>query len=58
MLILDFIFQWQIELGMLGAACLFVPWNRRRSHFLPRIALGIALLFVIACLESAVTEDM
>lgn len=57
MLILDFIFQWQIELGMLGAACLFVPWNRRRSHFLPRIALGIALLFVIACLESAVTED-
>ena len=58
MLILEFLFQWQIEVGMLGAACLFVPWNRRRAHFLPRIALGVVLLFAIAHLESILTEGV
>lgn len=44
-LILSYIFQRQIILGMLVAACLFVPWNQRRSRFPLRIALGLALLF-------------
>ncbi|WP_294547568.1 GHKL domain-containing protein [uncultured Pseudoflavonifractor sp.] len=56
MLILNFILRWQIEVGMLGAACLFVPWNRRRPCFLLRIALGVVLMFAISCLESAVTD--
>lgn len=45
MLILSFIFQRQILLGMLAAACLFVPWSRRRPYFPLRIILGTALLF-------------
>lgn len=44
-LILDFIFQRQIILGMLAAACLFVPWSQRRSWFSLRIVLGTVLLF-------------
>lgn len=44
MLILNFILQEQIILGMLGAACLFVPWNQRRPYFPLRIVLGTALL--------------
>lgn len=47
MLIRDFIFQRQVILGMLGAACLFVPWNQRRSHFPLRVVLGLALLFAV-----------
>lgn len=47
MLILDFIYQWQIVLGMLGAACLFVPWGRRRGSFPLRTALGTALLLAL-----------
>lgn len=47
MLILEFLIRWQIEAGMLGAACLFVPWNRRRKRFFPRAALGLALLLVL-----------
>lgn len=47
MLILDFIYQRQIILGMLGAACLFVPWGRRRSRFPLRAALGTALLLAL-----------
>lgn len=45
MLILEFIFHRQIILGMLGAACLFVPWNQRRPYFFLRLALGLPLLF-------------
>lgn len=44
-LILDFIFQRQIILGMLAAACLFVPWSQRRRWFFLRVVLGTALLF-------------
>lgn len=47
MLIIDFIYQWQIVLGMLGAACLFVPWGRRRGRFPLRAALGTALLLAL-----------
>lgn len=47
MLIIDFIYQWQIVLGMLGAACLFVPWSRRRGRFPLRAALGTALLLAL-----------
>ncbi|WP_294517621.1 GHKL domain-containing protein [uncultured Pseudoflavonifractor sp.] len=57
MLILDFLLRWQIEIGMLGATCLFVPWNRRRPHFLFRAVLGVGLLFAVAYLESALMKD-
>ena len=56
-MILDFLLRWQIEIGMLGAACLFVPWNRRRPHFLFRAVLGVGLLFAVAYLESALMKD-
>ncbi len=46
MLILDFMIHRQVILGMLGAACLFVPWNQRRPRFLLRVLLGTALLLV------------
>jgi len=45
--IVDFILKKQILLGMLGAACLFVPWNRRRSRFPLRIIVGTGLVFVV-----------
>lgn len=45
-MLIDFIFQRQIILGMLAAACLFVPWSQRRSWFSLRIVLGTVLLFV------------
>lgn len=47
MFIIDFILGRQIILGMLGAACLFVPWNRRRSYFPLRFLGGAALVLVI-----------
>ena len=47
MLILNFILREQIVLGMLGAACLFVPWNQRRPYFPLRIALGTGLLLAV-----------
>ena len=56
-MILDFLLRWQIEIGMLGATCLFVPWNRRRPHFLFRAVLGVGLLFAVAYLESALMKD-
>lgn len=56
--VLDFIFQRQIILGMLGAACLFVPWNQRRPYFLLRILSGTALLFAIIRLIPALVEPM
>lgn len=47
MLIIDFVLRKQIVLGMLAAACLFVPWNRRRSFFPLRFLAGaILVLFV------------
>lgn len=48
MLMLDFLFRWQVEIGMLAAACLFVPWSRRRPCFLLRGALGTAAAFALS----------
>ena len=45
--ILNLILGRQIILGMLAAACLFVPWNQRRPHFPLRLGLGMLLLFVL-----------
>lgn len=45
--VLEFILRWQILLGLLGAACLFVPWHQRRSLFPVRIILGTLLLFAV-----------
>ena len=47
MLILDFILHRQIILGMLVAACLFVPWSQRRRGFPLRLMLGTVLLLVL-----------
>lgn len=47
MLILDFILHRQIILGMLVAACLFVPWSQRRRGFPLRMMLGTVLLLVL-----------
>lgn len=47
MFIIDFMIHWQIMLGLLGAACLFVPWNQRRSYFPLRTVLGTAVLFLV-----------
>lgn len=44
---LNLFYRRQIILGMLGAACLFVPWGQRRRRFALRGALGTALLFVL-----------
>lgn len=46
-MIQEFIFRQQVILGMLGAACLFVPWNQRRSYFPLRVVPGLVLLFVV-----------
>ena len=45
--VLNFILNFQFPLGLLGAACLFVPWNQRRSFFPLRIIFGTLLLFAI-----------
>jgi len=47
MFIIDFLLERQIVLGMLGAACLFVPWNQRRSHFLLRSLAGTILILIV-----------
>lgn len=47
MFIVDFMIHWQIMLGLLGAACLFVPWNQRRSYFPLRTVLGTVVLFLV-----------
>lgn len=39
---ISFMMRNQIMLGMLVAVCLFVPWNRRRSFFVPRIVVAVA----------------
>lgn len=44
---LDFLYARQIIFGMLGAACLFVPWNRPKKYFPPRLILGTVLLLVL-----------
>jgi len=46
MFLIDFILGRQIVMGMLGAACLFVPWNQRRRRFPVRVLVGTALLFI------------
>ena len=62
MTILDFFFQRQIILGMLAAACLFVPWERRRSYFPLRIAAGLLLqtvflvLFIWLCFQGSIVH--
>lgn len=38
---ISFMMRNQIMLGMLVAVCLFVPWNRRRSFFIPRIVVAV-----------------
>ena len=45
--VLEFILRWQFLLGLLGAACLFVPWHQRRSFFPVRILLGTLAAFII-----------
>lgn len=47
MSVLDFILNFQFPLGLLGAACLFVPWNQRRSFFPVRILLGTLAAFIV-----------
>ncbi len=46
MFIIEFLLNRQIILGMLGAACLFVPWNRRRSFFPLRLIVTTVLVLV------------
>lgn len=53
MLVVNFILRRQILLGMLTAACFFVPWNHRREHFGLRIGCGTLLLFVLMYAVSA-----
>ena len=48
MSVIDFIFTRQVPLGMLFAALLFMPWNRKRSNFYPRIIIGIVVFFAIS----------
>ena len=45
--VLEFILRWQFLLGLLGAACLFVPWHQRRSFFPVRILLGTLAAFIV-----------
>lgn len=56
--ILDLFYPRQIILGMLGAACLFVPWGRRRRYFPLRIALGTVLLLALMEFFSAVSTPV
>lgn len=51
---LDLVYPRQIILGMLGAACLFVPWTMRRRYFPLRAALGTVLLLALMEFFSAV----
>ena len=43
-MILSFLFSKQVLLGMLLGACLFVPWNQRRTYFCLRLVLSVAAL--------------
>lgn len=43
-MILSFLFSKQVLLGMLLGACLFVPWNQRRTYFVLRLVLSVAAL--------------
>lgn len=56
--ILDLFYPRQIILGMLGAACLFVPWGRRRRYFPLRITLGTVLLLALMEFFSAVSTPL
>ncbi len=48
MLILSFLFSKQVLLGMLLGACLFVPWNQRRTYFCLRLVLSVAALMAVS----------
>ena len=55
MLILSFIFNKQVLLGMLLGACLFVPWNQRRTYFGPRLVLSVAALIAASSFIASVS---
>lgn len=47
-MILNFLFSKQVLLGMLLGACLFVPWNQRRTYFVLRLVLSVAALMAVS----------
>ena len=47
-MIVDWIINKQILIGMIVAACFFVPWKKRRPYFSLRIGFGIFLLFTFS----------
>ena len=47
-MILSFLFSKQVLLGMLLGACLFVPWNQRRTYFVLRLVLSVAALMAVS----------
>lgn len=48
MSVIDFIFSRQVSLGMLCAAFLFMPWNKKKSNFYPRLLIGVFAFFAIS----------
>lgn len=43
-MVIDFVVSNQVMLGLLVGACLFLPWDARRTHFAARALLGVAAL--------------
>lgn len=47
MLVLEFLFVRQVQLGMLLAAFLFMPWNERKEGYYVRLSVGVASYMAI-----------
>nr|WP_297770367.1 ATP-binding protein [uncultured Butyrivibrio sp.] len=47
MSVIEFIFSRQVQIGMLFAALLFMPWKQKREKFLTRFGIGVASFLVV-----------
>ena len=45
--VINWMLNQQIQLGMILCACLFVPWEQRRSCFVPRLVAGVCVLLAL-----------
>ena len=45
--VINWILSQQVQLGMILCACLFVPWEQRRSCFVPRLVAGVCVLLAL-----------
>ncbi len=47
MSVIDFIFSRQVQIGMVFAALLFMPWNHKKERFPLRFGIGVSAFFLV-----------